>query len=244
MDKEQAGLFVIAVVPALLSVAAGVLIRAFRPEARARTERTGRMRQAAESLGLRFYGAEERMLAALPECSLFEKGTSRQVRNLMADGQRPPRLMVFDFECSRDRATPHHESVDALFLAALVRPPGGERLPYASIYRTDWFGGPIGVRDTYHLSAEDDPEFSTGYLLSGRPAGEVRALLTAPVRDAIKQWPVRGPRPVVEMLPGWLAVYVESEAGDRRIAAKCAAIMRYADLVAGALGGPLQARKR
>ncbi len=45
-------------------------------------------------------------------------------------------------------------------------------------------------------------------------------------------------------LPGWLAVYVESDAGDRRIVEKCSELARYAGLVAGALCGPLPARTR
>lgn len=243
MDRDGIGFLFVVLVPAALSVLAGVLTRAFRPAARVRAARTHRMRLAAQQMGLRFYaGAEDRVLAALPECSLLEKGASRRAANVMGDGQKPPGVLAFDFEYGRVRATADQEARDALYLVAMVHlAAGGADLPYACIYRTDWLGGPVGVSDVYRFSDLDDPEFITGYMLAGRPAQQVRALLRAPVRAAIKQWSRRGPRPVVETLPGWVAVYVESELDDRRIAIRCSEIVRYAELIAGALRGSQRA---
>jgi hypothetical protein len=243
MDREGIGFLFIAIVPAALSVLAGVLMRAFRPAARVRSARTHRMGLAAQQMGLRFYGsADERVLAALPECSLLEKGTSRRAANVMGDGRKPPGLVVFDFEYSRGRQMADQAAADALYLVAMVHlGPAGADLPYACIYRTDWLGGPVGVRDTYRFTGLDDPDFGTGYMLCGRPAEQVRAMLTAPVREAIKAWQRRGPRPVVETLPGWVAVYVESEADDTGVGARCAEMVGYARAIAAALGSPLPA---
>jgi hypothetical protein len=237
MNKEQFGVFFVVIVPAALLIVAGML-RAFRPAGRVRALRAGRMRQTAGELGLRYYGAsDERMLAALPECSLLDRGEARRVANLLSDGRKPPALLVFDYEYSRQRRTADHAAVDALYLVAMARMEGGEELPYACIYRLDWLGGPVGVKDVYRLSAQDDPQFSMHYVLSGRPAHRVRAMLSAPVREAVKSWSLWGPLPVVETLPGWVAVYVESEAGDRHLGVRCAEVARYARSVADALRG-------
>jgi hypothetical protein len=85
------------------------------------------------------------------------------------------------------------------------------------------------------LRFEGDPTFGKDFLVAGGPRGDVLRMLTGDVRKAIESWTLRGPQPVVEVLAGWAMVYVESEAGDRRLAQKATALVSYASRIARAL---------
>jgi len=232
-------IFTIAV-PVLLAVVAAFFFRLFQTPRRQRIKRTHRMRQASEQLGLRFYDtSDERILAALPECSLLKRGKLRRVCNLMRDGQWPPGVLVFDYEYTRHGRDAERNYSYVLYLVALVRFTGDVELPCCRIHRTDWFGGPVGAHDVYRLNHPQDADFNRDYMLSGRPVSAVRAMLTEPVREAVKSWRMRGPRPTVETLPGWVAAYVESDIDDTKLTGRCAELVRYAAGVAEALFVPM-----
>jgi len=225
----------IGIVPILLTVGVGLLLCLLRRPGKAAGQRAQRMRGAAETLGLRYLGAPGReALDLLPPCSLFAKGRTRTVANLMGNDGRPPRRLLFDYERTQgtdDRPGP--QDAKGLHLVAMARLPDGTGAPQARIYRADWFGGPIGVRGIYRLDFEDDPAFGKKHWLAGEPREAVRAMLTKELRETIKAWSVGGPKPVIEVTPGWVVVHVESHLTDRAVAEKAARLLDYAAAIAG-----------
>jgi hypothetical protein len=199
-------------------------------------ERATRLREVAERLGLRYYGAVgQEALTFLPACSLFDKGETKKVANLIGEKRIPPGLAVFDYEFASLRSmegawTGDIEDRGVLYLVAMARLPDAPRevsVTPARIYQEDWFGGPTGVKGLYRLQTESDLDFGRRFVIAGEPREEVCAMLTEAVREAIKEWTMRGPKPVVEITPGWIVVYVESEPGDRQVGDRAAYLLDY-----------------
>jgi hypothetical protein len=227
----------IGIVPMLLTLGVGLLLSLLRRPGKAAERRRRRMRAAAEGLGLRYLGtAGPEAIELLPPCSLFAKGQTRTVTNLIGDDGKPPRRLLFDYE--RDHGPDDRSGLqdsEGLHLVAMARLPGGSGPPQARIYRADWFGGPIGVKDVYRLEFEDDPAFGNKHWLAGEPRHAVRAMLTREVRETMKGWSVGGPKPVIEVTPGWVVVHVESHQTDGAVAEKAGRLLDYAAAVAGQL---------
>ena len=212
-----------------------VLVRVVKGLGRAGAGRPERMRRLAESLGMRYFGSiEPAALDRLPRPSLLEQDAARGVRNLMGDKGPSPERMLFDCELRPPRARPETGLPSELHLVALARVRTAGLAPFR-VYREDLLGGPVGVRGLRRLGFEDDPEFTYGYLVAGQDWERIGALLTAPVRAAIRSGPVRGPRPVVELLEGWLAVHVESRPGDQMVERRGEELVRYACRIRDAL---------
>lgn len=225
----------IGIVPMLLTLGVGLVLSLLRRPGKAAKQRARRMRAAAEALGLRYLGtAGSEALGLLPSCSLFAEGQARTVTNLIGDDGKPPRRLLFDYERTQgpdDRPAPQDQK--GLHLVAMARLADGLDAPQARIYMADWFGGPIGVRGIYRLDFEDDPAFGKRHWLAGEPREAVRAMLTKELRETIKGWSVGGPKPVIEVTPGWVVVHVESHLSDRTVAQKAAGLLDYAAAIAG-----------
>lgn len=231
----------IIMVPALLALAIGALFSLFKRSAGEAQKRNQRMRRLARGLGLRYYGSPgSEAVSFLPSCSLFESGQPRTLGNLMGERKRPARLLLFDYERTSgldDRAS----QVDwtALHLVAMARVPGAADLVPVRIYQADWFGGPAGVKNLYQLQLETDPTFSHDYWLVGEPRDRVASMLTEPLRNIIKSWSEGGPKPVIEIVPGWVVVHAESHQNDKKVAQRGGRLLSYAADIARQLGAPV-----
>jgi hypothetical protein len=227
-------------VPLVLAVCLAAVFLAFS-DPRAVRERRRRMMRLAERLGLRYFGSfGEGRFRFLPACALFERGEERAVSNVMGEPRTPPRLVLFDygfmFAQGGRRGAAREVGMNALYLVAMAGLPDGAAPTSAAVYQTDWFGGPIGVVGLYRVEPEGDEEFARDFFVSGEPRRAVEAMLNGPVREVLKSWQGRGPRPAVEILPRWIVVYVESDPRDRRVADRAAALLKHATAVAAALG--------
>lgn len=221
-------------ISALLAVLLGAVFSLLKRSGKAGERRRQRMRGLAESLGLRYYGTAGRdALSLLPSCSLLEEGRPITVANLIGEKRNPPRLLLFDYERAYGfGGRPSELDGITLHLVAMARAPGRPAITPLRVYREDWFGGPVGVKGVYKLQFKTDATFSDEYWLKGEPPDEVRAMLTEPLRETIKNWQGRGPMPVVEIVPGWVVVHVESHPNDREVAQRGAGLLNYATSIA------------
>ncbi|MHC4593193.1 MAG: hypothetical protein ACYS8L_10945 [Planctomycetota bacterium] len=249
----DSSLYLALAIAVLVAAALAVVLSSFKHPGRILKERSRRLYGMAEGLGLRYYGAVgQEGLAFLPACSLFGKGEVRKVANLIGEKRIPPRLAMFDYEFRTLRGMDGAWSGDieegVLYLVAMARLPDAPQevlVTRARVYQEDWFGGPTGVKDLYRLQTKEDPDFGRRFVIAGEPREEVCAMLTRAVRDAIKAWTVRGPKPVVEIVPGWVVVYMESEPGDRQVAHRAAYLLDYTSRIgrgfaSGAEGASLE----
>ena len=233
-DMEGSSFWLVVALPAAMAAAIGVLFLLLKPSRRAAEERRDRMRDLAESLGLRYLGrADAELLRLLPaECTLFHRGDERGLTNLMAEPARAPRLLLFDYKFARGRYREeglHEEGGgEFLYLVAMTRLPAGLPLTPFRVYQEDWLGGLPGTDDAYRLKPPGDPDLSVGFLFAGEPRQAVQASLTPDLRQAIREWPLKGPKPVIEMVPAWVVVYAESERADTGAADRAASLLRYA----------------
>jgi hypothetical protein len=233
-------LYLALAIAVLAAVALAVILSSFKQPRKTAKERGTRLREVAERLGLRYYGAVgQEALAFLPACSLFDKGEIKKVANLIGEKRIPPRLAMFDYEFASLRGmdgawTGDIEDRGVLYLVVMARlPDAPQEVPVtpARVYQEDWFGGPTGVKGLYRLQTKSDLDFGRRFVIAGEPREEVCAMLTKAVRDAIKEWAVRGPKPVVEIVPGWVVVYMESEPGDRQVAHRAAYLLDYSSRI-------------
>ncbi|MHC4788230.1 MAG: hypothetical protein ACYS8K_03375 [Planctomycetota bacterium] len=230
--------WMVLVIPGMLVVALGVVFAIFRGSAKPAAQRARRMRGLAERLGLRYYGAApEGGQAHLPPCGLFERAARKTILNLLSEESRPPRFLLFDCRLRPLRGPYPGSTEEVLYLVAMVRMSADPLVCPLKVCRTDWFGPPIGVGGLYGVELEADPDFSRQFRLAGEPREQVRQLLTRPVREVLKSWTARGPKPLVEIWPGWTTVYVESEPHERGVARRAAELLDYAARIARVLSG-------
>ncbi len=235
MDREL--LWVLVLAPALMLSASLLVLLLLKTPRRLGRQRSERMRRLARQLGMRYYGTPgPRALQALPVCALLSRGHRREVTNLISDGAQPPGLIVFDYELTGQERDREGTFSGALYLVCAAHLPGRTDLPGARICRLDWFGGPVGVPGLYPLEFDDDPDFAAQYRLAGAEAGRMRQLLTPRVRASLRDYQMRGPRPIVELTCEWLLVYVESPPGERALVRHGAHLVGYALRLARALG--------
>jgi hypothetical protein len=228
-------LLVLVVVPLVLVGMTVVILSVVKTPSRERSERSQRMKRLASRLGMRYFGDPgEKFQDLLPDCRVLNRGSRRGISNVIGDRGRPPGAIVFDYAFSGSERDGQGLFSGALYLVVMVRLPDRHDLPRCCVYKKDWFGGPVGVRGLYRLDYEEDVEFSQGFLVTGRQSEAVRRSLTAPVRQAIRSWEHRGPHPVVETVPGWVIVYVDSETGDAELVEHGLRLVKYAFEVAEA----------
>ncbi|MGD2175416.1 MAG: hypothetical protein PVJ27_08440, partial [Candidatus Brocadiaceae bacterium] len=224
---EQATGWTIALAVVLLVTAVVFVLWLVRSHSAAEEVRGSRMRRLADELDMRYFGdAGTEVFGRLPPCSLFEKSPVREVRNLIGERSSRPERLMFDCTFHRPRSSPDVGLPTPTYLVALARAPVGCSARFR-LYREDWFGGPVGVRGLYRLSFEDDPSFRSRYLIAGGPAERVRSWLTPATREAIKSWDRSGPRPVIELVAGWVAVYLESDLQDTHLVRRGGRLMHY-----------------
>lgn len=234
MDAEL--VWIIVIIPALLAVTSAVILLVVKTPARMDVQRKQAMRRLADRLGMRYLGdAGDRLWDLLPRCSVLQRGKRKGIANILTDGRRPARLLVFDYRFTRSPRDSDGTFSAALYLVVMVYLEKCQDLPRVRLYKKDWFGGPVGVDGTYRLEWEDDPMFGDQFVIARSGPARMREMLTEPVRAALKEWDSRGPLPVVETTPGWLIVYAESDPGGGRLEKRGAQIVRYAMRIAESL---------
>jgi len=225
-----------------MMLASWLMVRLLTPSARAVARRRAELRRLASGLGLRYFGtADPAIVELLPSFSLLGEGYAREVANLVAEQRRPPRLLLFDYHTMRSHAQdgdtrPSEYDYSMLHLVAMAAVADGTEVTPMRLFRPDWFGGPVGVSDLYHLTFPGDPGFGSYYLFVGEPREGVRRMFTAPVREAVTNWLQSGPKPVVEIVPGWAITFIETVVTDKDVAKRASALLGYVAGIAKALG--------
>jgi len=235
---DQQTLLIMLIIPGALVALLAAVFWFVKSPAKARLERRRSMRRLAERLDMHYLGmAQSDEISYLPPLQILPAHEVVQIYNLMGERRRPPRLVLFDLTyhtAGGRRVTGGYEA--PIYLVAMAALPSGQVSAPVRVYQDDWFGGPVGVEEAYRLEFREDPVFSTRYMVHGGPEDRVRALLAEQVRSALKGWKQKGPKPVVEMLPGWVVVYVESDIYDGDAEARAEATLSYACAIARSLG--------
>jgi hypothetical protein len=231
MDAQP--LWSLLLILALVAIAVAGVFSLLKPPAKARAERARQARALAGRLGLRYYGAAAQdALSALPPIGLLQTRVSRTLDNLIGEPSRPPNRLLFELVGSDGPQPAGDDAVRTLHVVSMVRLPRAVQLDPVRLFREDWLGGPVGVKGLYRLHFDDDERFGFEYVVAGGSRERVRALLTKPVRDAVKAWGAARPWPVVEVLPGWVVAYVESDIYDRNWAGRAERLLLYASNIA------------
>jgi hypothetical protein len=215
-------------VPAALALIALAVIWALR-----RADLSDRRRDAlldlAERLGLRFYGdIGPEAVRQFPPSALFEEGSLGYIDNLMAEPRRPPRLILFDYRFNAlDPLSGTPWGMEDLYMVAMLQL--GEDAPRASLrlFHSGTLGAPVQAGRTQSIAFASDPTFERDFAVAGPDLPRTRELLTEPVRTALREWDMRGPRPVVELMPGWLVVYDETYQADPQVGERANALVAY-----------------
>jgi hypothetical protein len=217
----------------LMGAVAFLLLRSIRGTASLRTDRAQRMSLLADALGLECRsGSDEQGLEDVRTWPLLRGLQPGQVWHEVSDGRREPGFMIVDYFCPRSSRVPGE---GALYLVAMVRLPMAVAPERVYVCQEDWFGGPVGVRGLYRIHFEDDSEFTSRFLVGGRPAHAVRAMLSPPVRRAIRAWRADGPLPAIGAEGDRLVVRMECGAGDRELMNRGVRLAGYALGIAQAL---------
>jgi len=234
---EQQTLWMVVAVPLGLAAVVTAVYLSIKSPGRALVQRRFRMRALAERLGMGFCAeSESEQLARLPALGRLGFDDRRTAANLIVERRVPPRFALFDLQLTAFRGRlAAYPRASLLYLAAVAGLRADEPAAALRVYRDDWFGGPIGVEGLYRMEFDDDPEFCRRYRLAGEPREGARAVLTEPVRRAVGGWTLKGPRPVVQIQPGWVVVHVESDIYDRRAADRAEALLEYAKGIASAV---------
>jgi len=233
MDAGRESLWLLLALGVAMALAAGlVYVLLFKGRRQLMAERAQRLRELAEHLGLRYFGSPaEDVLGALPRLGLLAGPRRKVLRNLVAEDRRPPYVLLFDldFEPAGVMLEPTVYQV-----VMLRRRTAGADGPVA-VCRMNALGGPVG-RGLYSIELSDDPSFVRRYRVRGE-RHQVASTLRPDVRAALAGWGESGPSPMVEFLPGWLAVYVETALGPGQAARTARALFDYAVAVERAEGG-------
>jgi hypothetical protein len=242
--------FILIVVVPLAAVGIiGLVFLLVKPTGRPVAERRRKLAAMAGSLGLRFLStADERMVDFLPDCGVLDKGYDRRVCNLMVESRRPPRTVLFDYECSHlhDPISDRPSEVDerALYAVAMAALHPQTEVAPATFHPTDWFGMPVGVRDAYRLEFLGDEAFRQRFAVVGQPRPTIAAMLEESVRAALLGWTGRGIKPTAEVLPGWVVVWRETTAGEADADSTANALLQYATGIARELDSAALLRRR
>jgi hypothetical protein len=173
MDNSCFVVFAIFAIIALFMLAAAII--GYVQE----KKRTEQWQQVAQQLGLPFLGEREDVLARLSSMRIFQRGSGRTIRNVVAGEMGPVRVTLGDFRYTtgsgKNRRT-HHFTVcivenDALQVPACYLRPERRFL--------DSLGSLFGGQD---IDFEEDEEFSRSFVLQGDSEAAVRELFTADVR--------------------------------------------------------------
>jgi hypothetical protein len=173
MDNSCLLVFVIFSLIALFMLAAAII--GYVQE----KKRTEQWQQVAQQLGLPFLGERDDLLARLASMRIFQRGSDRTIRNVVAGEMGPVRITLGDFRYTtgsgKNRRT-HLFTVcivenDALEVPACYLRPERRFL--------DSLGSLFGGQD---IDFEEDEEFSRSFVLQGESEAAVRELFTAEVR--------------------------------------------------------------
>ena len=142
-------------------------------------KRTEIWQQTASELGVQFLGEQNDILSRFGRMKMFQRGSSRRMKNVIAGDLGPVRVALGDFRYTtgsgKNKHT-HHLTIcivenDAINVPACFLRPERRFL--------DALGSMFGGQDIDFI---DDPEFSKAYVLQGESESAVRELFDAEVR--------------------------------------------------------------
>lgn len=139
-------------------------------------KRTEAMRAIAADIGLNFSATKhEALLAKLQSFTLFNKGRSRKMKNVMTAETDLAQLTIFDYQYTTgggDSSRTHHQTVIAMESESLCIPEFTLR-PEGFF---DKVGATLGFQD---IDFADHPEFSRLFVLKGKNEEAIRHFFDA-----------------------------------------------------------------
>jgi hypothetical protein len=142
-------------------------------------KRTEQWQQIAQQLGLPFLGEREDLLPRFGSMRIFQRGSDRGIRNVVAGEMGPVRVTLGDFRYTtgsgKNRRT--HQFTVCIVENDALRVPACYLRPERRLL--DALGSLFGGQD---IDFEEDDEFSRSFVLQGESEADVRALFTAEVR--------------------------------------------------------------
>lgn len=167
------------IIVAALALGAGIIYAVRRAE----TKRREALATVAATLGFRFTPGD----VALPAGSFpfYERGHSQRAYNLLQGESAGQPVSLFDYRYT----TSGGRNQTTLHQTVVVFHKGAEGLPDFELSPENLFhkiGQVFGYQD---IDFEDDPEFSTAYLLRGRDEAAIQNLFTRTVRAFLSQHP-------------------------------------------------------
>lgn len=147
-------------------------------------KRTEAMRSVAEEIGLSFSATkDESLLAKLQAFSLFNKGHSRKMKNVMKAETELAQLTIFDYQYttgSGNHSRTNHHTVVAMESESLSMPEFTLR-PEGFF---DKVGATLGFQD---INFDEHPEFSKAFVLKGKNEQAVRRFFDDGMLDLFAQ---------------------------------------------------------
>ena len=163
-------------------------------------KRTEAMQAVAADIGLQFSATkDDELLAKMNAFSLFNKGRSRRMKNVMTAATDIARLTIFDYQYTTgggQHSHTHRHTVvslesDALSLPVFALRPEG-------VFQK--IGAAIGMQD---IDFEGHPEFSNSCVLTGDDEQSVRTFFDT----ELLEWFARQEGICVESTPGHFIYY-------------------------------------
>lgn len=143
-------------------------------------KRTAALAKVADELGLDFYPKQvQTLLGRLGSFSLFSKGHSRKMKNVMTTGTQLGRLYIFDYQYTTGggkNSSTHRKTVVAM-------EPDGVEMPSFFLRPEHFFdkvGALIGFED---IDFDHHPEFSKSFILKGENEREIRRFFDSEMLD-------------------------------------------------------------
>ena len=138
----------------------------------------------ATEMGLQFSAVQdEDLLGKMEMFSLFNRGRSRKMRNVMTTETDVARLSIFDYQYTTgggESSRTYRQTVVALESEALVLPAFSLR-PEGFLHK---IGAAIGMQD---IDFENHPEFSDSFVLTGGDEQAVRSFFDDNLLDHFVQ---------------------------------------------------------
>ena len=163
----------------IIALIVGVAIVAIVINTVATKKRTEAWKQAAADLGLPFRGKDNDVLTRFGHLKTFKQGHSRRVTNAIVGNTGEMEIAVADYEYTDggENSCTHHQTICILRSQGLRLPHCFLR-PEGRLF--DFLGGLLGGQD---FDFNEDPAFSSAYVLQGVDEPAIRDLFDAETRQ-------------------------------------------------------------
>jgi hypothetical protein len=143
-------------------------------------KRTGLLNNLASSLGLEFSaGQDDELLQKMQVFSMFNKGHSRKMKNVLKAETENAKLSIFDYQYSTGGG--QHQQVHSHTLIAMES--DSLQLPHFKLRPEGLFdkvGAAIGLQD---IDFDQHPEFSKSFVLQGESEIAIRSFFDTELLD-------------------------------------------------------------